>query len=76
MQRRFRKTKDCKAADVWVELGILRYSVELYEGGKFVGKKRGFLPRSGHVEVFLSGKDFASLVKVFADGAVRCTFSR
>jgi hypothetical protein len=49
--------------------------VELYEDGEFVGRKRGFLPRSGHVEVFLSGKDFASLVKVFPDGRVRCTFS-
>lgn len=75
MQKRFRRTQGCKAADVWVELGILRYSVELYEDGEFVGRKRGFLPRSGHVEVFLSGKDFASLVKVFPDGRVRCTFS-
>lgn len=76
MLKRFRKTKGGRPTDVWVEVGILRYTIELYEDGAFVGRKGGFVPRAGNVEVFLSGKDFASLVTIHPDRTVRCTLSR
>ena len=50
--------------------------IELYENGAFVQRKRG-LRRSGKAtEGWLSGKDFAALVRIHADGSVRCTWSR
>jgi len=76
MQKRFRKTKASKAAEVWVDVGRLRYSVELYEDGEFVERKRGFRPGAEHAEAFLSGKDFSALVRIQPDGKVRCTWSR
>lgn len=76
MQKRFRKTRAGKAADVWVELGALRYTVELYENGEFVERCRGRRSRSEETEVFLSGEDFAALVRIQPDAAIRCTWSR
>ncbi len=76
MQKRFRKTRESKAADVWVDVGRLRYSVELYENGEFVERKKGFRSGAEHAEAFLSGKDFSALVRIQPDGKVRCTWSR
>ncbi len=75
MQQRFRKSKNGILAEAWVDLGILRYTVELYENGEFLGSKTGLRPRSEGIEVFLAGKRFAALVKISPDGKVRCTFS-
>ncbi len=76
MHKRFRKTTRDKAAEAWVELGTLRYTVELYENGEFVAKKSGFRSRSEQVEVHLSGEAFAVLVRIQSDGTIRCTWSR
>lgn len=76
MQRRFRKEKSGKAAEVWVETGVLHYSIELYENGAFVERKRGLRLGGKATEGWLSGTDFAALVRIHADGTVRCTWSR
>lgn len=76
MQKRFRKTRENSAAEVWVDLAILRYTVELYENGEFLGSKKGRRPRSEEKEVFLSGKEFSALVHIQPDGGVRCTWPR
>ncbi len=60
---------------MWVDVGILWYTVELYEDGEFVARKRGFRPRHQDAEIFLSGNDFAALVHIFPDGKLRCTLS-
>lgn len=76
MHKRFRKTTKEMAAEAWVEVGVLRYNVELYENGEFVAKKSGFRSRSEQIEAHLSGEAFAVLVRIQTDGAVRCTWSR
>lgn len=76
MHKRFRKTAGDMAAEAWVELGTLRYTVEMYENGGFVAKKSGFRRRSEQIEVHLSGEAFAVLVRIQSDGAIRCTWSR
>jgi len=76
MQKRFRKTKAGKAAEVWAETGMLRYTIELYENGRFVERKRGFRPGADEIDAWLSGQNFAALVRIHPDGTVRCTWSR
>ncbi len=76
MHKRFRKTTKDMAAEAWVELGALRFKVELYENGEFVAKKSGFRGRSEQIEAHLSGEVFAVLVRIQSDGTVRCTWSR
>lgn len=76
MQERFRKTRAGKAAEVWVEVGPLRYQVELYENGEFVEQQKGRRSRSEETEVHVSGEDFAALVHIQPDATVRCTWSR
>lgn len=76
MQKRFRKMRGGSVAEIWVDLAILRYTVELYENGEFVGRKRGRRPDSEEKEVFLSGKEFSALVHIRPDGGVRCTWPR
>lgn len=75
-QRRFRQTKAGKAAEVWVETGMLRYSAELYENGVFIQRARGFRERARETELFLSGADFSALIRLQPDGQIRCTWSR
>ena len=50
MQKRFRNTKGGHAAEVWVELGRLQRSVELYEDGELAACKRGLRRRSEDIE--------------------------
>ena len=76
MEKRFRKTRAGKAADVWVEFGALRYTAELYENGQFVKRCSGRRSRSEETEVFLSGDEFAALVRIHPDATIRCTWSR
>lgn len=76
MQKRFRQTKAGKVADVWLDAGMFRYTVELYEDGEFVERRKGFRSGSQETEAFISGKDFSALVRIRADGKVRCTWSR
>jgi hypothetical protein len=76
MQERFRKTSQGKVAEVWAEVGSLRYRVELYENGEFVEHKKGRRSRSDETEIHLSGRDFAALLRIQPDGTVRCTWSR
>ena len=76
MEKRFRKTEAGKAAEVWVEIGAFSYSVELYEDGRFVERKRGRRPRASEIDAWLSGQEFAALVRIQPDGTVRCTWSR
>ncbi len=76
MQRRYRQTKAGRAAEIWVELGTLRYKAELYENGEFIQRQAGFRSRSDEAELFLSGTDFSAIVRIQPDGDVRCTWSR
>jgi len=76
MQKRFRKTRGDRVAEVWVDLAILRYTVELYENGEFIGSKKGRRSVSEEKEVFLSGTEFSALVHIQPDGRVRCTWPR
>ncbi len=76
MHKRFRKATKEMAADAWVEVGALRYTVELYENGEFVAKKSGFRSRSEEIEAHLTGEVFAVLVRIQSDGTIRCTWSR
>ncbi|MGD2107985.1 MAG: hypothetical protein PVI86_01210 [Phycisphaerae bacterium] len=76
MQERFRKTRRNGAAEVWVEVGPLRYQVELYESGEFVERRTGRRPRTDEIEVHLAGRGFAALVHIQPDATARCTWSR
>ena len=76
MQERFRKTRRGKVAEVWTEVGPLRYKVELYENGEFVEQQKGRRSRSDEAEIHVTGHDFAALVRIQPDGGVRCTWSR
>ncbi len=76
MQERFRKTRAGKAAEIWVELGPLRYKVELYENGEFIQQHKGRRRRSEETEVHVAGREFAALVHILPDTTVRCTWSR
>lgn len=74
-QRRFRKSENGRAADLWVDIGLLRYDVELYENGHFAKRQRGWR-RSGEIEAHLVGQDFAALVRIDSTGKVGCTWAR
>jgi len=75
VQKRFRKASNGHVAEVWVDLGLLRYGVELYENGTFAKRQSGWRP-SGGIEAHLEGQDFAALVRIDAAGKVACTWAR
>ena len=75
MQRRFRKTSPGHAAEVWVDLGPLRYDVELYANGHFADRKTGWR-HDDELEVYVEGKDTSALVHIEHGGKVWCTWPR
>ncbi len=58
MQKRFRKVEGDCAAEVWLDVGLLRYKAELYEDGVLLDKQKGRKPDKEEIKVYLSGKDF------------------
>lgn len=76
MQKRFRKATDATAAEVWVDVGFLRYRIELYEDGELAGNRKGFLSRQQYTEALLSGDNVAALVRIQPDRTVQCTWAR
>ena len=76
MQKRFRKAGSDHAAEVWAELGLLRFRLELYENGEFVQRAGGAIPRGEYTECLLSGRDVAALVRVHPGREVTCTWAR
>jgi hypothetical protein len=76
LQRRYRKAAQGHVADVWVDVGPLRYTAELYEDGECAECKAGPRPRNEEIDVLLSGTYFAALVRVAPDRSVRCTWAR
>ena len=76
MQKRFRKEIDGKAAEVWIEVGLLRYKAELYENGEFIQRQRGRRSRTEESRIFLSGREFSALLHLDPDKTIRCTWSR
>lgn len=75
MQKRFRKTQLGGSAEVWVDVGRLRYRVELYENGEYVNRTRGWRG-SEEVKAFVLGKDFSALVHIDPSGKSWCTWPR
>ena len=74
VQERFRKACHGSVAEVWVDLGMLRYGVELYENGALAERQSGWRP-SGEIEAHLVARDFAVLVRIDAVGKVACTWA-
>jgi hypothetical protein len=75
LQQRFRKTDNGSFAELWVDVGLLRYDVELYENGCFARRQRGW--RKGReIEAHLVGSDFAALVRIDSSGHIACTWAR
>ncbi len=74
-EKRFRRTTNGHTAEAWVDVGLLRYTVELYEDGVFVKRMCGFRPSRESVEVFVSGVEFTALVHIERNGRVRCNIS-
>lgn len=74
-EKRFRRTMNGHTGETWVDVGLLRYAVELYEDGVFVKRMRGFRPARDSVEVFVSGREFTTLVHIERNGRVRCNLS-
>jgi hypothetical protein len=63
------------SGEAWVDVGVLRYAVELYEDGMFVGRRVGFRRGRDSIEVFVPGRRFTALVHIERDGRVRCNLS-
>ena len=76
IQKRFRKEIDGKAAEVWIEVGVVRYKAELYENGEFVERQRGRYSKTEETRIFLSGQEFSALLHLDPDRTIRCTGSR
>ncbi len=76
MQKRFRKVERGNIGEVWVDVGVVGYRIELYENGEFISSAKGRKPRSQAAEVFLTGTHFAALLHIQPAGEVRCTWSR
>jgi len=76
MQERFRKMRQGRVAEVWAEVGPLRYKVELYENGEFIEHQKGRRSRADETEIHVAGREFAALVRIQPDGTVRCVWSR
>ena len=74
VQERFRRAHNGRVADVWVDLGVLRYDVELYENGSLARRQSGWR-QSGEIEAHLVARDFAVLVRIDAAGKVACTWA-
>ena len=76
MLRRYRQQSSGHIAEVWVDIGWLGYTVELYENGRFVDRKRKRIrPRSG-IEEHLVGECTAVLIHFDRQSGVRCTWAR
>ena len=75
MQRRFRKTSPGHVAEVWVDLGRLRYDVELYADGEFADRKRGWR-QPDELEIYVEGQDTSALVHIEHAGKIWCTWPR
>ncbi len=78
MVKRYRKETNGRAAEVWVEVGLLRYKAELYEEGTLLKRSGGFIPRKEqeYAERLVTSGDLAALVRVHPDRSVSCTWAR
>ena len=76
MVKRYRKETNGRAAEVWVEVGLLRYKAELYEEGTLLKRSGGFIPRQEYAETLVTSGDLAALVRVHADRSISCTWAR
>ena len=76
MQKRFRKSTNGRAAEVWADVGLFRYKLELYEQGELAAKTKGAVPSGQYTEALLKGTTFAALVRIQPDRTVQCTWAR
>lgn len=74
-QKRFHKTVDERMGEVRVSVGLMRFTVELYEDGKLTRRQRRFRWRGCNQEMFLTGNEFTALVHLERGGHVRCNLS-
>lgn len=74
-QKRFHKTVDDRVAEARVDVGLMRYTVELFENGKLTRRQSRFRWRGWNREMFLAGNEFTALVHIERGGKVRCNLS-
>ncbi len=75
VRKRFQKSVDGRMAEVWVAIGLMRYTVELYENGTLTGRQTLFRWRERNRNMFPTGRKFTALVHVVRDGRARCNLS-
>ncbi len=75
VQKRFQKSVDDRMAEAWVDVGLIRYTVELYEDGTLTRRQTRFRWRERNRNMFLTGKEFTALVHIERGGRVRCNLS-
>jgi hypothetical protein len=76
MQKRFRKIHGDRAAEVWLDVGLIWFKAELYEDGVLLDQQKGRKPKTEEIKVYLSGKDFSALIRLEPEGNIVCTWSR
>ena len=76
MQKRFRKVEGNRAAEVWLDVGLIWFKAELYEDGVLLDTQKGRKSNTEEIKIYLSGKEFSALMRLEPSGNIVCTWSR